>query len=70
MISFDLGNLLPPASEEADLDIDEFTISVVAQVLDHCVDYEENLLNEVLINCDLPSSVVMSVRDLRRIEMR
>ena len=70
MISFDLGNLLPPASEEADLDIDEFTISVVAQVLDHCVDYEENLLNEVLINCDLPSSVVMSVRDLCRIEMR
>ena len=70
MISFDLGNLLPPASEEADLDIDEFTISVVAQVLDYCVDYEENLLDEVLINCDLPSSVVMSVRDLCRIEMR
>ena len=55
--------LVPPASEEAGLDVDEMAHRVLLELVDDGVDDIVHLREKVLVDGHLPAGVVVRVRD-------
>ena len=54
--------LVPPAGEEAGLDVDEVALRVLDELVDDCVHDVVDLREEVLVDGHLPARVVVRVR--------
>ena len=54
--------LVPPAGEEAGLDVDEVALRVLDELVDHGVHDVVDLREEVLVDGHLPARVVVRVR--------
>ena len=64
-----VARLLPPAREEAGLDVDEAAVWVRRQVLHHRVDDEVHLVGKVLVDGHLPARVVVAVGDQMHVDL-
>ena len=59
-----LGSLLvPPSCKEPNFNVDEFPVGIFREPRDDSVDNVVNVSEKVLVNSDLPASVVVRVRN-------